>query len=119
VGASAGLRVHLSLDESTARLPAATEAELLRIAQEALANAVRHAQASTIHVDLTYTDSSVTLRVADDGTGFEQQASRSATHFGLDTMRERAEQMGGRFRLTTAAGLGTEVETTIPVSTHA
>jgi ligand-binding sensor domain-containing protein/signal transduction histidine kinase len=117
--AATAVRFRLGVTGTPRRCDERMEAELLRIAQEALANAVRHAQASTIHVDLTYTDSSVTLRVADDGTGFEQQASRSATHFGLDTMRERAEQMGGRFRLTTTTGLGTEVETTIPVSTHA
>lgn len=117
--AGTAVRFRLGVTGTPRRHGERMEAELLRIAQEALANAVRHAQASTIHVDLTYTESSVTLRVADDGTGFEQQASRSATHFGLDTMRERAEQMGGRFRLTTATGLGTEVETTIPVSTHA
>ena len=52
VGASGGLRVHLSLDESTARLPAATEAELLRIAQEAITNARKHAGAAESLGDL-------------------------------------------------------------------
>ena len=69
VGASGGLRVHLSLDESTARLPAATEAELLRIAQEAVTNARKHAGARTCgsrcEIDPPYAQ----IEVSDDGHG--------------------------------------------------
>ena len=117
--AGTAVRFRLGVTGTPRRYGEAIERELLRIAQEALANAVRHARATTVNVSLTYADASVTLRVVDDGTGFEQQASRSATHFGLASMRERAEQLGGRFNLTTHAGAGTEIETTIPVSTHA
>jgi signal transduction histidine kinase len=113
------VRFRLGVTGTPRRCSEETEGELLRIAQEALTNAVRHAHASTVHVDLVYADQSVTLRVADNGTGFEQHASRSSTHFGLATMRERAEHLGGRFRLTTSAGSGTQVETTVPISTHA
>lgn len=90
------------------------EQELLRIAQEALANAVRHGHPSQVIITVTFEKGAVALRISDNGRGFEDTAMR-LSHFGLQTMRERAEYLGGHFTLTTSRQ-GTEVLATIPVS---
>ena len=105
VGAQAGLRVHLSLDESTARLPAATEAELLRIAQEAITNARKHAEATNLWVTLVVDPPSALLRVEDDGRGLGTGRHDS---FGLSIMEERASRayrMGIEARFGRSSGV--------------
>jgi signal transduction histidine kinase/ligand-binding sensor domain-containing protein len=87
---------------------------LLRIGREAISNAVRHASATEVHVHLSYDRDEVTLRVRDNGRGFESVSPQLANHWGLATMRERAEQLGGRLRLASAPGRGTEVEFIAP-----
>jgi len=84
------LRVHLTLDERGARLPRRTEGELLRIAQEALGNVHKHAEAINVWVRLTANGNDVRLVVEDDGVG---GAIPRAGHYGLHTMRERAERI--------------------------
>lgn len=86
--------------------------QLLRIAQEAVANAIRHAQATVIRVELTYADESVTLRVTDNGQGFDmaRPAFTPEDHWGLANMQERADQIGADFRVVSAPGQGTEIE---------
>ena len=102
--------------------PAGASAEvdhqLLRIGQQAIHNAARHAQASRIRTELRYDDNAVLLRVSDDGRGFDPGArSPSSTgHYGITTMQERAEEIGARFRLKSAAGAGTVVEVAVPPS---
>lgn len=95
------------------RLPERTEDALYRIAREALDNAHRHGQARHASVRLEATPDGVCLRVRDDGRGFAPPRPSSALvrtgHLGLATMRERAEQVGGRFVLSTAPGAGTEI----------
>jgi NarL family two-component system sensor histidine kinase LiaS len=88
-------------------------AGLYRIAQEALANAVRHAQARRIAVRLTTEGSEVVLRVEDDGRGFPPHAP-GGRGVGLDSMRERAEALGGRLRIDASPGRGTRVEARLP-----
>jgi signal transduction histidine kinase len=93
------------------------ENQLLRIGQEAITNAVRHAHANRITLEMRFDDHAVTLRVSDDGRGFEyMHPPHDDTHYGLMTMRERAEELGGRFTIATAAGRGTTVETVVPVA---
>jgi len=110
-----GLEVALSLPESDERLPAPVETALFRIAQEALNNVVRHAQAHRVDVALGRDEAHVTLRIADDGQGFDPQASRSSMHLGLWSMRERVEQLGGRFEVESAPGRGTKLVVKIPL----
>jgi signal transduction histidine kinase/ligand-binding sensor domain-containing protein len=117
--AGSGVRFRLVVSGTPRRCGPSIESELLRIAQEALANAVRHAQAGSVTLDLCYDTSSVTMRVVDDGSGFEAATTTATPHFGLITMRERAEHLGGQFRLTTASGAGTTIETIIPLSSRA
>jgi signal transduction histidine kinase/ligand-binding sensor domain-containing protein len=95
----------------------AVEEELLRIAQEATNNANRHAQASEIHIALAYGADALTLSISDDGRGFDfEEGLRKAGHWGLKNMRERAAQIRGRCKITTAAGQGTQIEIRVPLS---
>src|SRR6185369_50884 len=91
-------------------LPAAIEEELLRIGQEAITNAARHAGAASIHVDLEQNADRVRLHVSDDGRGFDIDASWSAAtgHYGLTGMRERAARAGGTLTVTSSSR-GTQV----------
>jgi signal transduction histidine kinase len=93
------------------------EGNLLRIGQEAINNAVRHAQARNILVNLKFDAKRVQLTVRDDGRGFEYQISANgeAKHFGLLGMRERAEQIGGTLTINSRANEGTEVLVDAPI----
>jgi ligand-binding sensor domain-containing protein/two-component sensor histidine kinase len=99
--------------------PLATEVaqQLLRIGQEAVSNAIRHASPSQVRLDLHFEPSRVVLRARDDGTGFEVERGFSAIdgHFGLLGMRERAGQVNGTLKVESAPGEGTLVEVTVPV----
>uniref|UniRef100_UPI003F691C77 sensor histidine kinase n=1 Tax=Paractinoplanes polyasparticus TaxID=2856853 RepID=UPI003F691C77 len=107
LGTSAGLRVHFTFDESTARLPAATEAELLRIAQEAITNARKHAGASNLWVTCTVDPPYAEIEVSDDGRGFADD--RPDGRYGLTIMAERAERIRGRLKITPRHPSGTTV----------
>jgi signal transduction histidine kinase len=87
------------------------ENELLRIAQEAITNAVRHAEPKLIRVDVTYDNRKLRMTIADDGHGFVMAPEPSAPngHYGLQGMRERAEQIDARFSVSSAIGSGTVV----------
>jgi signal transduction histidine kinase/ligand-binding sensor domain-containing protein len=89
------------------------EPELYQIAREAVTNAIRHGQATRIDIAVAYDSSHVSVTVKDDGCGFEPNGAAVARsdepHFGLDTMRERAEKIGGSLRVESAPGEGTTV----------
>jgi signal transduction histidine kinase len=114
VGASAGLRVHLSLDESTARLPTATEAELLRIAQEAITNARKHAGAQNLWVTCAVDPPFAQVEVSDDGHGISDQ--RPDGRYGLAIMAERAERIRGRLEIRPRQPNGTTVAVVLGTS---
>ena len=107
VAASSGLRVHFSLDESTARLPAAVEAELLRIAQEAITNARKHAQASNLWISCEVDPPYARVVVSDDGQGIDQQQPEG--RYGLAIMAERAERIRGQLEIRNRHPRGTTV----------
>jgi signal transduction histidine kinase len=89
--------------------------QLLRIGQEAITNALRHAHGTRIRLELRFDPDSVTLRVSDDGCGFDVESEdRSGSHYGVTTMRERAAQIGAGFRIVSAAGAGTMIEAIVP-----
>ncbi|MFE9247316.1 GAF domain-containing sensor histidine kinase [Streptomyces sp. NPDC007088] len=108
---------HLSFSSGGVRaLPAAQEEALLRVAQEALHNALRHSGATRVDVTL-YRDGAngAVLRVMDDGSGFDPGAVRAAgRHLGLVSMRDRAGTAGGRLRVRSAPGKGTTIEMEVP-----
>ena len=101
------------------RLNPRTEKNLLRIFQEAMANAVKHAGASKIDVELRYGLGSLVLWVRDDGSGFDTEKiiPLGVGHYGLTGMRERAERIGGRFTLKSVIGEGTELLVEVPLPT--
>ncbi|MFJ8649430.1 ATP-binding protein [Streptomyces sp. NPDC093546] len=92
-------------------LPAALEVAVYRITAEALDNAVRHSRADRAQDTVTVADGTVSVRVADDGDGFA--AHRHGPGVGLRFMAERAEELGGRFTLSSTAE-GTVVHATLP-----
>lgn len=111
-----GVLVKLEHRGVDARLPAELEALLFRIAQEALANCAKHAQARIIHISLKKRRQHHVLIIADDGVGFEPgKVGGGATKpgLGLLTMRERAEFVGGHLRIESAPGCGTTLRVEI------
>ena len=96
-------------------LPAAQEEALLRVAQEALHNALRHAGAQHVDVTLHKRGTDTVLRITDDGCGFEPAAVRRAgRHLGLVSMRDRAGGIGGTLTVESAPGKGTTIEMEAP-----
>ncbi|MGW2054822.1 GAF domain-containing sensor histidine kinase [Streptomyces sp. NPDC001840] len=96
-------------------LPAAQEEALLRVAQEALHNALRHSGADRVEVALARRGQGAVLSITDDGKGFEPRAVRRAgRHLGLVSMRARASGAGGRLRVESAPGQGTTIEMEVP-----
>jgi two-component system CheB/CheR fusion protein len=89
------------------------EENVFRVAQEALLNAARHAEARQIVVELGFLKDAVRLQVRDDGRGFERTAVR-ADGFGFTTMRERTERLGGEIAIESRPGRGTRVKARVP-----
>ena len=127
-GLAAALRAHLERhggetavrfeleDQMVGELPLESRTVLYRIAQEALTNARKHADATEILVTVADREGGALLRVRDDGVGFDPSAvdEERPGHLGLVSMRERAEMAGGWFRLASAQGRGTTVEAWVP-----
>ncbi|MFE0675066.1 GAF domain-containing sensor histidine kinase [Streptomyces sp. NPDC058867] len=96
-------------------LPAAQEEALLRVAQEALHNALRHSGAEAVEVSLHRRGPGAVLRVTDNGTGFDPRTVRRAgRHLGLVSMRDRASGAGGTLSVESAPGKGTTIEMEVP-----
>ncbi len=110
VGAGSNLTVHLVLDEKPVRLPIDSETELLRIAQEAVTNARKHANAQNLWVTCRIDPPGAYLAVADDGDGLGRPRDDS---FGLEVMRERAERIGARLSVENRPEGGTAVQVTL------
>jgi signal transduction histidine kinase len=101
----------LDVEGEEVRLAPGCVHHLVCIGQEAVSNAIRHAECSRIVVHLKYDSDSLSLSIRDDGHGFlpsDRSLSRRG-HFGIPVMEERARKLGGNFRIQTAAGVGTEV----------
>ncbi|MEV2217261.1 GAF domain-containing sensor histidine kinase [Streptomyces sp. NPDC050997] len=96
-------------------LPAAQEEAALRVAQEALHNALRHSGAEHVQVAVDRRDGGAVLRVTDDGSGFDPKTVRRAgRHLGLVSMRDRASGVGGTLTVESAPGKGTTIELEVP-----
>jgi len=106
-----GLEVDTLLGEEP-DLPLEIKEGLYRIAQEALNNAVKHAQATRVVIQMRASDEQVVLVVQDDGIGFDPQAEYPG-HVGLHTMRERANRMEGTLRFESAPGRGSRIRVTL------
>lgn len=106
------------LDGTLTPLLDTVEVQLLRIAQEALHNALRHAQARSVVIQLSFQEASteplVRLRVADNGVGFDSARPAYGMGFGLISMHDRARQIGALLTVTSRLGQGTELVVTLP-----
>ena len=113
-------QVRLLLDEGIERFDPQLELALYRIAQEALGNAVRHAQASWITLQMSNDGDWIVLKVSDNGIGFDPQALTEGRpeHLGLFSMEERANLAGGQLDIISAPGAGTTVVARVPISSY-
>jgi two-component system, NarL family, sensor kinase len=100
-------------------LPDEVKTALFRVAQEALANIAKHANAHQVDIDLSFERDGIALRIADNGRGFEVDRVQLDPRrgIGLRNMRERLGSIGGRFEVRAAPGAGTVLEATVPVET--
>lgn len=95
------------------RLSPEVENNLLRIGQEALTNAIRHAQATRLHVALQFSSRKVGLQVTDDGSGLDLNGTNRVGSFGLAGMRERCEEIGATFQIESSPGKGTKIDVAV------
>jgi NarL family two-component system sensor histidine kinase LiaS len=96
------------------RLPKGIEDHLFRIVQEALSNALRHSKASKMEVKLLHRSDGVRLAIRDNGIGFELDARKHAS-YGIVSMRERVNEIGGSLHIITAPNQGTRIEIRVPI----
>ena len=108
-----GMTAHLDVVETIVLDGAVTE-NLLRIVREAITNAARHGQASTVTLRLAQDGDLIQLLIADDGQGFEEGGDHDATGFGLTFMEERCALIGGSLDVSSQLGVGTRVEVRLP-----
>jgi signal transduction histidine kinase len=114
-----GISTFINVNGAPRRLPVEVERNLLRIAHEAVTNAVRHSGAGTLGVELRFEASAVELRVRDDGRGFDADAylrGPRGEHFGLAGMRERVLSMRGDLQIRSGPAQGTEILCRLPES---
>ena len=120
---SAAARANLDLDlqDLTHRTGLRSDQEhfLYRVAQEAVANVVRHARATRLRVALEREREALALIVHDNGVGFDPDSVDTTSHFGLKGMQERADAIGGRLVVDSGPGRGTSVRVTLTVETPA
>ncbi|MFF9126021.1 sensor histidine kinase [Streptomyces sp. NPDC014889] len=120
-GERTGVRAGFTVTGTAEQLHDEVSATLLRIAQEALSNAARHARPTRVGVTLSFMGDEVTLDIRDDGTGFEPAAVPERTRaggFGLDGMRARAERIAGSLTVESEPGHGTAVSARVPLVRH-
>jgi signal transduction histidine kinase len=115
---SGGPGIELSINGTPRRLSSSATHHLLRIAQEAITNSVRHGAANRITVSLDYADDSVSLAVTDDGCGFVPQLvlNREFGHFGLRGLRGRADKINGDIKIVSEPGQGASIQIRVPIT---
>jgi signal transduction histidine kinase len=116
IGIALGIAVTVEVENGVDQLPETVEVVALRVIQEALQNARKHAQPTSIRVRMAREGSGWAVEVRDDGRGFDADDPpvSERRHFGLQFMRERAELIGARFEVRSSPNLGTAVRMTIP-----
>jgi signal transduction histidine kinase len=109
-----GLRIDVEGPETPLGADPRTEEELFAIGREALSNVAKHAGARSVTVRVEAHSESVLLEVADDGRGFDCTAARPG-HYGLESMRSRAAELGGDLTVASTLGTGTVVRVEVPL----
>jgi signal transduction histidine kinase len=109
-------KLHVSVEGKPHELHPILRDDVYRIAREALQNAFCHAKATKIEAEITYAERLLRVRIRDDGTGMDSTviAAGREGHWGLQGMRERAEQIGAQLEIWSQAGAGTEIDLRIP-----
>jgi signal transduction histidine kinase len=112
-----GPHVTTNITGSRAHLPSAVTYQLLRMAQEALTNALKHARAENILISLDMTSQEYRVTISDDGRGFDANPAHppGPPHFGLIGMRERASRIGADLTITSRPGHGCTVAVILPI----
>ncbi len=114
---SAAERAHLGLQvtipETLPNLTSEIEQSIYRIAQEAIENAVHHANAQNVHVKLAARENNLVLEIHDDGSGFDLNENAPVGHYGIAGMRERAALIGARLEIFSQIGKGTRILLTV------
>lgn len=113
-GTAITLDVHI--EGTPVRLPEVMEENVLRIAQEALTNIAKHAQATRVTLRLSFAPPVLRLRVEDNGVGFDPQQPARDGHFGLVGIGERAKRLDGRVSIQSRPGHGTQITVELPLS---
>ncbi|MFQ5852644.1 MAG: HAMP domain-containing protein [Candidatus Binatia bacterium] len=119
-GQQSGIAIDLQVPHQAAiRLSPQAEIQLIRVIQEALTNVRRHAQARGAWISFRVQGEELEVVIGDDGRGFDlaEVQARARGHFGLQTMRERTQVLGGKFDIETAPRKGTKVHVTLPLVT--
>lgn len=114
MGAPDGLEVGISVEGDITGLTPYTRKHLFRIAQEALANVIKHAEASRAEVRLEASGSQVRLAITDDGQGFDREKAASGSGMGLAGIRDRVRSIGGTMEIRCTQGAGTRIEVRVP-----
>jgi len=116
-GRRASVAVRFSAENMPENLDPEIQTTCFRIAQEAITNAVRHANATRIDVDLGRENGNLRLQVRDDGRGFDAESEQAQTAgLGLIGIKERAALVGGRAKIISSPNKGTTVEVTLPLT---
>ena len=117
IGARTGLTITVRGPAERPVIDPGAEEHLYRVALEALNNAVKHAQATQVRIEITSTAAELVLTVTDDGVGFDTTAPAPG-HLGQHTMRERAHAAGGTLQVASSPGQGTVVRAVVPALRH-
>jgi signal transduction histidine kinase len=113
---NSGIRLNFSVEGTERDLEPAVEGNLLRICEEAVANAAKHAHPTKVEVNLTFNTKVVQLRIRDNGCGLDPKnlASSKDGHFGLLGIQERAKSIAAGLSVNSQPGVGTEIAVTVP-----
>ena len=113
----AGIKVQIETSGGVTPLPETLEENLLRIAQEAITNTVKHSSATAVKVELQFSPGKVVLQIKDDGKGFDPEKCEGPNegHFGLLGIRERTERMNGVANISSSPGAGACIRVEVPI----
>ncbi len=112
---STDLQVESHITGDIAEIPTPIQYNLDRIVQEAFSNVIRHSKAKNVEISISISEESALLIIADNGIGFEKSSDGGNSSFGLISISERAEIMGGKVAIRSEPGKGTQVQVEIPL----
>ncbi len=111
-----GVRTRVAISDSVGRLSPETEIAIYRVVQEALHNVAKHAQASTVNLQMARADQNIALNIQDNGIGITGTAPALGRNFGLAGMKERVAMLGGTLRVASQKQKGTRIEISVPAT---